>query len=275
MPVSDGNTSRGSSEPASTGLPAVELCVEDVAGARLAERSALARIELCSALAEGGLTPSAGTLTGVLGEVTRVGVQVLIRPRAGHFRFDRDEVAVMERDIAAVRALGSHPDVTVGFVVGALGDDGGLDRETLRRLLESCGPAPTTLHRCVDLTADLEHSVATAIELGFTRVLTSGGAATAAEGSAMLARLVRLSGDHVTILAAGGVRPGNVRSLLERSGVREIHLAARDVRAEGPRHPTAVSLIGEPTAVDTAPRPDAARVRQLLSELSLTSPVAP
>jgi len=254
--------------------PAVELCVEDLAGVRLAERSGLARIELCSALAEGGLTASSGAITHVLAEVRTIGVQVLIRPRPGHFRFDDNEVTVMERDIAAVTAMDTHPGVTVGFTLGALKDDDELDHDTLRRLLDACGGAPTTLHRCVDQTPSVEQAVEDAAQLGFTKVLTSGGAATAIEGATILKHLVRLAGEEITILAAGSVRAGNIRALVAHSGVRDVHLSVRRVQAEhhcGRRPP---SLLGHPTPLNAAPRPDADVVRQLLAELERTAPEA-
>lgn len=247
--------------------PTVELCVEDVAGVRLAQRAGFARIELCSALAEAGLTASIGTISQVLAEATTVDVQVLIRPRPGHFRFNDDEIAVMERDIAAVRAIDPDAAVVVGFTLGALQDNGGLDQDALRRLIDACGSAPTTLHRCVDRSVDIERSVADAARLGFTRVLTSGGAATATEGAAVLERLVHLAGNDITILAAGGVRAANVRTLVARAGVREVHLSARCVQPEAAPAPRPASLLGDPTPLDAAPRPDADVVRDLLAEL--------
>jgi copper homeostasis protein len=205
----------------------VEICVDDVAGARTAEAAGADRVELCADLLEGGITPSAGMLERTLAAVTRVGVQVLVRPRGGDFVYDADEVAVMRADIRTVRTLAAGAPVPVGFVLSGLTPDGRVDRAVLAALLEECGDAPTTFSRAFDEVPDRPAALTELAELGVHRVLTSGGAATAAAGADELRALT--ADGRVTVLAAGSVRSGNVTDLLVRTGVPEVHL-----RAPGP-----------------------------------------
>ena len=264
---------------------AVELCVDDVAGALLAERSGLDRIELCSALSEGGLTPSIGTVGRTLEVVEHVGVQVLVRARPGHFTYDEDEVVAMERDIDAIARLDHADGVTVGFVLGALTPAAALDMQVLRRLLEACGPAPVTFHRAFDLVGDLDAALEELATTGVSRVLTSGGAPTAAAGATTLARLVATTrswrpaagselrerdGDPrvgISIIAAGGVRAGNVTELVARTGVSDVHVSARTTVPQG-NGPPAVSLTASPVPTGSASRPDPVGLDALCAALA-------
>lgn len=207
-------------------MTVVEICLDDVEGAALVEAAGADRIELCSDLTCGGLTPSIGSIARTLATVRRVGVQVLVRPRPGNFVYSEEEVEVMLADISAVRALTPSPGVRVGFVVGALTGDGKIDVRTLERLVETSGDAPTTAHRAFDTLADPLGALETLVDLGVDRVLTSGGAMTAIEGAPVLQRLVETAAGRITVLAAGSVRPGNVAEVVRRTGVGEVHLRA-------------------------------------------------
>ena len=207
-------------------MTVVEICLDDLAGVRRAEEAGADRIELCSALATGGLTPSIGTVAAALGLARRIGVNVLIRQRPGDFVVDDDELAAMVADIRAVRALERPAGVALGFVVGALRPDGTVDADATRALVHACGDASVTFHKAFDQTPDRAAALEELIALGIGRVLTSGGAATALDGAAELADLVAQAGDRIAVLAGGGVRPANVANLVRRSGVREVHLRA-------------------------------------------------
>lgn len=209
-------------------MTVIEICLDDLAGVRRAEEAGADRIELCAALATGGLTPSIGTVSRALALATRVGVHVLIRQRPGDFVFDDEERAAMIADIRALRALDRPAAVALGFVVGALRPDGTVDVEATRALVDACGDAPVTFHKAFDQTPDRAAALEELIALGIGRVLTSGGAATAPEGAAQLAALVEQAGDRIAVLAGGGVRPGNVADLVRRTGVREVHLRAAE-----------------------------------------------
>ncbi|WP_419760097.1 copper homeostasis protein CutC [Acidisoma sp.] len=206
--------------------PLVEICVDDVAGALAAEAEGADRIELCSALSEGGLTPSIGLVQAVLGRVRRLGVRIMIRPRGGNYVFSSEEVDVMLADIAAFRALPKAPGVVVGFVCGALTTSGVIDARAIARLKVACGGLPMTFHKAFDVTRDLGAALDTLLGLGIRSVLTSGGSPTAEGGVETLRILVERSAGRVTIIAGGGVRAGNVRALLERTHVPEVHLRA-------------------------------------------------
>lgn len=205
----------------------LEICLEDVSGAAVAEAAGADRLEVCSALSEGGVTPSAGLVARVLASTTRVGVQVLIRPRAGDFVFGPAEAEVMLED---VRQLWSQPGFRsrVGFVLGALTPTGEVDVPLLEMLLDVCEDAPVTFHRAFDACRDHEAALDALIDLGVSRVLTSGGAATALEGAAALAKFVEQADGRIGILAGGGVRSANVAELVRRTGVSEVHCRAAE-----------------------------------------------
>jgi copper homeostasis protein len=208
--------------------PRVEICVEDAAGARVAEQAGAHRVELCAGLSDGGVTPGIAAVAATLGAVSRIGVQVLIRPRPGDFVYSALERDVMLAGIREIRGLARGCGVTVGFAVGALTAGGDIDRPVLLDLLAACGPAPVTFHRAFDLTTDLDTALDTLIDLGVQRVLTSGGAERAVDGTGVLARLVRRAGGRITVMAAGTVRPGNVAQIVAATGVPEVHLRATD-----------------------------------------------
>jgi copper homeostasis protein len=204
----------------------VEICVDDVAGALAAEAEGADRIELSSALSEGGLTPSFGLVQAVLGRVRRVGVRIMIRPRGGNYVFSAEEVEVMRADIAAFRALPRAPGVALGFVCGALTASGVIDARAISRLKLACDGVPMTFHKAFDMTRDLGGALDTLLGLGIRSVLTSGGSPTAEGGAETLAILVGRAAGRVAIIAGGGVRARNVRALLERTRVPEVHLRA-------------------------------------------------
>ncbi|HTI00437.1 MAG TPA: copper homeostasis protein CutC [Acidisoma sp.] len=206
--------------------PRVEICVDDLAGALAAEAEGADRIELCSALSEGGLTPSFGLVQAVLGRVRRIGVRIMIRPRGGNYVFSSEEVEVMQADIAAFRALPKAAGVTIGFVCGALTNAGVVDARAITRLKAACGGAPMTFHKAFDAARDLPAALETLLGLGIRSVLTSGGKATAESGAEALAALVTQAAGRVAIIAGGSVRAGNVRALVERTGVPDVHLRA-------------------------------------------------
>jgi copper homeostasis protein len=209
-----------------TRSPLVEICVDDVAGALAAEAEGADRIELCSALSEGGLTPSLGLAQTVLGRLRRIGVRIMIRPRGGNYVFSAEEVEVMLADIAAFRTLPRAPGIVVGFVCGALTTSGAIDARVMSRLKAACRGAPMTFHKAFDVTRDLGAALDTLLGLGIRSVLTSGGSPTAEGGAETLRILVERSAGRVAIVAGGGVRAVNVRTLLERTGVPEVHLRA-------------------------------------------------
>lgn len=161
----------------------VEICVDDVAGARVAEECGADRIELCADLLEGGITPSYGMVTAVLETTSRVGVQLLIRPRGGDFVYSPDEVRVMLTDI---RLFAGRP--RVGFVLSGLTATKQVDAGVLATLVEACGDAPVTFSRAFDEITDQFGALDTLASLGVSRVLTGGGRGRRSRGATSCAR---------------------------------------------------------------------------------------
>ncbi|WP_324649359.1 copper homeostasis protein CutC [Georgenia sp. H159] len=197
----------------------VEVAVQDAAGAAVAREAGADRVELCAALDVGGLTPSIGTVEAVV--ATGIPVHVLVRPRPGGFRYSASEVTLMVRDIEAIVDAGA-----AGVVVGALSRHDTLDRHALEALHYAAEGLEVTAHRCVDALDDPVGAIDLLARLGLTRVLTSGGAATAVRGVETLSRMVEAAGDRVQVMAGGGVVPADVPALAA-TGVAAVHLSAR------------------------------------------------
>ena len=203
----------------------IELAVELHADAQAAAAGGADRIELAADLhAAGGLTPSDELTTNVLSDVA-IPIFAMVRPRPGDFVYSLDEIDDMCRTIERMRAMGVH-----GIVSGALTDANVIDTTATASLVAAAGGMPLTFHRAFDRVRDQPDALEQLIELGVTRVLTSGGAATALEGSAMLRALVEQSAGRIAILAGGGVRESNVSELVSRTGVNEVHTKLSDAR---------------------------------------------
>lgn len=210
---------------------ALELAVQDPAGVRVAREVGAARVELTQALALGGLTPSPATLELARETAGEDGpeIHVLIRPRAGGFHYDADEIAVSVRDVAWAVANGAD-----GVVIGALDASGELDLDAMARLRDAAGGASVTLHRAIDVTADPAATLERAIGLGLRRVLTSGGASTAIEGVETLRALVTVADGRIQVMAGSGVVAGSAAALVA-TGVDALHFSAkRAVADDGP-----------------------------------------
>ena len=195
----------------------VEVAVESLEAARAAASGGADRIELCADLNAGGLTPAADLVTRVLGDVA-IPVFPMVRSRGGDFTYSQPEITEMCRTMERLRLLGVH-----GAVTGTLDSALKVDVEAMRALLAAAGDMPVTFHRAFDRVADQAAALETLIELGVGRVLTSGGARTALEGTAQLRALVVQSAGRIAILAGAGVRESNVRAVVAQSGVNEVH----------------------------------------------------
>lgn len=194
----------------------LEVCVDTPAGLAAAIAGGADRIELCAALGLQGLTPAPGLMA--LAAAAPIPVYPMIRPRNGDFCFDARELEAMRRDIDAVRHYG-----LAGVTIGANRPDGALDLDVLEKLVEHSQGLGMTLHRSFDFVEDQPTALAAAIQLGFERVLTSGGALTALAGAERIADLVAQADGRIRILAGAGVRASNVAELVRRTGVREVH----------------------------------------------------
>ncbi len=203
----------------------VEICLEDVGGARLAAEAGADGLEVCAGLAEGGTTPTLGFVRHCAAAAPGLEIRVLVRARPGDFVHSPEEVEVMATDVEAIRD-GLPSSTRLGFVIGSLEPDGGVDVGAVRRLVAACGDAPVSFHKAFDSVPDKPSALALLAELGVSRVLTSGGPGPAVDHLPVLADLVRRGGDDVRIAVGGGVRPGNVGLVVAETGAREVHLRA-------------------------------------------------
>ena len=213
-------------------MTALEICVEDVDGAQAAVAGGADRIELCAALAVGGLTSSLPLAAAVLRIARPAGVSVhaMVRPRDGDFAYDAATLDLALGEGEALLAAGCD-----GLVFGACAG-GQLDQETLKRWTRQFGgrSVELTLHRAIDLVRDLPEAVEQAVALGFDRILSSGSAIAALEGAATLRAMVERAAGRCRIAAGAGVRAGNVAALIAATGVDEVHASASVAEAVHP-----------------------------------------
>ena len=201
--------------------PLLEACCDSILSARNAQELGAGRIELCGA-GSGGTTPSLGVIVRCRAAL-QVPLHVMIRPHVNGFVYSSDDFEVMKHDIIAARALGVD-----GIVVGILRSDDTIDVERMADLIRLSRPLTVTFHRAFDRTPDASDALETLLSLGVDYVLTAGHAETALDGAAQLQALQMQAGNRLTILAGGGVRAHNVRDIVARSGVREVHANATD-----------------------------------------------
>jgi copper homeostasis protein len=208
----------------------VEVCVDSVASAVAAERGGAARVELCSSLIEGGVTPSAGLI-----EMTRAAVSlalhIMIRPRAGDFRYEPDEFETMRRDTTIAKRLGAN-----GVVFGILDTNANVDVPRTRELVDLARPLAVTFHRAFDMTADLFRALDDVCAAGVDRVLTSGGEPTSLQGQETISQLVRKAEGRIIVMPGSGIRPENARSLVDHTGVKEVHVGLRSTAPSPMQH---------------------------------------
>jgi copper homeostasis protein len=194
----------------------VEAAVDTLDQAVAAADAGVDRLELCASLRIGGITPNRGLLKAVLARVS-IPVFVMIRPRGGDFVYAPEEIDKMLLAIEMVRGTSA-----AGIVTGALTRDFQIDHYVMQQLVEAAGDLPITFHRAFDRISngdDLDQLV----ELGIARILTSGGKSSALVGADSIASLVKGAGADITIVAGGFVRARNVREVVRRTGVREVH----------------------------------------------------
>jgi copper homeostasis protein len=199
----------------------LEVAVDTVSDALLAEEAGAQRIELCADLATGGATPSAGAMRAA---VARLGIPVvvMVRPRPGDFLYSATDIEVMLRDIELAKQCG-----VAGIVSGALQPNGVIDEEGTEALLEASSPLPFTFHRAIDQSRNVLEAVDRCVALGVSRVLTSGGASTARAGADVLRELRERTAGRLTIVGGGGLRADHLGTFLRETGLTEVHIGPR------------------------------------------------
>ncbi len=201
--------------------PLIEICVDTLAGAEAAARGGADRLELCSALSQNGLTPSLGLVEVALEKVS-IPIHAMVRPRSGDYVYSPAELASMGRDIDHFKSAGVH-----GVVLGVLTQEGRVDVERTREFVQRAFPMPVTFHRAFDDCSDLEGALEDVIASGAHMLLTSGGASTLARGADTVARLVRVGGDRIQIIASAGVTIETATDLWAATRSAAIHASLR------------------------------------------------
>jgi copper homeostasis protein len=203
----------------------VEICVDSVESAIAAERGGADRVELCSDLLEGGVTPSAGLISLVRQRIG-IGLFVMIRPRGGDFCYTDLEFEIMQQDIQQARDMGAD-----GIILGVLDRTARVDVDRTRQLVELAAPLPVTFHRAVDMTPDPRTALDDVVKTGAARVLTSGGAAKVTEGLSTVACMVKAAKDRIAVMVGGGITPETIVSVAEATGATEFHASLRTARS--------------------------------------------
>lgn len=198
----------------------LEICVDSIESALIAQEAGAHRIELCSALALGGLTPSAGLIAAARSNLT-IEIYVLIRPRSSDFLYTDPEFRTMLHDIEMCGELGIN-----GIVTGLLTAEGRIDIERTARLAEAAAPMSVTFHRAFDLCMDPMESLEDVISTGAVRLLTSGQRNKAAEGTELIGRLVNRAGKRLIIMPGSGLNDTNILKVAKSTGATEFHMSA-------------------------------------------------
>ncbi|WNG22948.1 copper homeostasis protein CutC [Cystobacter fuscus] len=208
----------------------LEVCSFNIQSCLIAEKAGAWRVELCDNPTEGGTTPSHGTIKRTRERIS-IKLYPLVRPRAGNYYYDEDEIAIIEQDIRVCRELGCD-----GISIGAQLLDGRIDKDLMKRFVDLAGPMGVTCNRAFDATPDMFQALEDLIEVGCERVLTSGQASGAPEAGRVLGELVKAAGERIIIMPGAGIRSSNLGRLMEESGAREYHGSVRRPTANPMTH---------------------------------------
>jgi copper homeostasis protein len=201
----------------------IEIVVFNLESAIIAAASGAHRIELCSAPACGGLTPSFATIK-LVKKYANIPVHLMVRPREGDFCYTKREIESMFLDIEIAKNNGIE-----GVVIGVLNPDGTVNETLTAKMVEAAYPMNVTFHRAFDMARDQEEALQTILHTGCTRILSAGGKQCALDGAGTLKSLIEKAGDNIIIMPGGGVNEKNIKQLAEITSAKEIHLSARKV----------------------------------------------
>lgn len=219
----------------------LEVCVDSLESAVAAINGGADRLELCSSLVEGGLTPTPGLLIQIQNMNPRnIPVYCLLRCRPGNFIYSPDEIEVMKEDAKILRKSGAN-----GFVFGALSENGDVNMKFCREIIKVCHPLPVTFHRAFDFCRRPTIEVEVIIDLGFQRILTSGKQQTAQMGVKLIKKLMDQVGNRIIIMPGGGINKDNLKSIIENTEANEIHGSFKTVKLEQQEKDNDAPVIGE------------------------------
>lgn len=207
----------------------VEVCIDNLESLHYAIAGGASRIELCSSLALGGLTPSFGFMQQAA-KIATIPVYAMIRPRQGDFLYNEEDIEAMLLDIDAAAQAGLQ-----GVVFGTLTAQGDIDMQQAQRLAERANQhhLGITFHRAIDQCRDFTQAIEQIAELGCERILTSGLAANAEQGIDVLNQMVELANGRFAIMAGAGVTPDNAVKIASMTGITQLHLSGKTTRASG------------------------------------------
>lgn len=195
----------------------IEIATTDFTTTKSAVEGGADRIELCSALSEGGITPSFGLIKQCR-KAFEVPLFPIIRPRAGDFLYTEDEFEVMLKDVFLCKETGCE-----GVVLGMLNKDGNIDVKRTSKLIDLAYPMEVTFHRAFDRCKDPFRALEELIKIGCQRILTSGQKPIAPEGVELIAELIKQADDRIIIMPGSGVRKENIKTIVEKTGAVEFH----------------------------------------------------
>lgn len=220
-----------------------ELCSYSIEACYTAARLGVDRVEICASPAEGGVTPSMGLIKRAC-EIPDIETSVMIRPRGGDFLYTDEEFELMKRDINYAREAGA-----TGVVLGILTEDGRVDVERTRMLVEEAQGMDITFHRAIDMTRDYLQAVEDVISTGCTRILTSGGYNKAIDGAANIGRAVAVAAGRIEIMAGSGVTATNALQLA-MTGVDALHFSAKKMMPGRMTYRNPLIAMGGDTSMD-------------------------
>ena len=241
----------------------IEICCYSVESALIAERAGAHRVELCDNYLEGGTTPSHATIKHAV-QLLNIPVNVIIRPRGGDFLYTDVEYEIIKNDVLVARELNAN-----GVVVGFLNEEGSIDEQKTKEIVELAQPMEVTFHRAFDMCKDPVVALKQLINTGVKRILTSGQKNNAVEGAGLLAELVTHAGDDIIIMPGSGVNETNIVELMEKTGAIEYHSSAKSFKKSDMKYFHSNVNMGDSTSFDEFRKitVDASKVVALLNEM--------
>lgn len=240
----------------------LEVCVDSIESAAIAQKAGAYRLELCDSLIEGGITPSYAKIKYIR-YFKDIRLNVLIRPRGGDFLYTDQEFAVMKEDIHMCGELKCD-----GVVIGMLNADGTIDKKRNKELIDLARKysMTVTFHRAFDRSKDLLQSLEDIIELKCDRILTSGGYVSAIEGTSMIRELIRQANNRIIIMPGAGITPDNVGELMENTNFQEVHGTFRSLYESSMQYRT--THLGNAREEYTYQQADFNKIKTILSILN-------
>lgn len=198
----------------------LEIACFNLESALIAQQGGADRVELCDDFSSGGITPNYGTFETAR-KLIKIDLFVMIRPRGGNFIYSNDEFEQMKKDIFHFKKMNAN-----GFVFGVLNEDGSVNVNQNKELVELAKPLPCSFHRAFDVSKDLNKNIEDVIECGFKTILTSGQTKSAMEGIEQLKQLTQLSKNRIVIMPGGGIRSSNIKFIKENVSTSYYHSSA-------------------------------------------------